>query len=469
MRLSLTNVGTLGNAFRGYRDGSSTPSCEYPAGSGVEHLFEGGFWIGGTFQGLQFVSTSAYDAPQGYATGRNGFEFTAEVGSTLEERSSLFDSPFFTPEAISHQDYVAEFSDSNLTVPGTNIQIGGHTQPMDISVRMEAYNWNYSFSDFFVILNLHFINSGDKTFDNTHIALWANTVVRNINITPAGSGGATFYSQGGNGYLDTLYMAYCYDATGDVGFTDSYVGQKFLGADYKGNFRHPALDTAFKVHYNAWDFNNSASALYFFPSTEDARYQKMIEGFNDLTAWTDPSILGQTIPTQLNQPGNRSDLISVGPFDNFAPGDTVTIAFAIVVGQKNDDGNPNTANTDVQRENLVTNAEWAQTAFNGEDVNFNGLLDPGEDQDGNGRITRYILPAPPDIPKTRVEVSENSIDIYWADNSRTSVDPITQEQDFEGYRVYLTKKGFDVTKTPNLLEDFVKAAEFDIAGNGFFK
>ena len=33
VRLSATNVGTFGNAFRGYRDGSGTPSMEYPAGS----------------------------------------------------------------------------------------------------------------------------------------------------------------------------------------------------------------------------------------------------------------------------------------------------------------------------------------------------------------------------------------------------------------------------------------------------
>ena len=44
-RLSITNFGTFGNSFDGYRDGSGTPSCEYPAGSGIEHMFEGGIWI----------------------------------------------------------------------------------------------------------------------------------------------------------------------------------------------------------------------------------------------------------------------------------------------------------------------------------------------------------------------------------------------------------------------------------------
>ena len=39
VRMTVTNVGTFGNAFRGYKDGSGQPSGEYPAGSGTEHLF----------------------------------------------------------------------------------------------------------------------------------------------------------------------------------------------------------------------------------------------------------------------------------------------------------------------------------------------------------------------------------------------------------------------------------------------
>ena len=52
VRLNVTNLGTFGNAFRGYRDGTGNPSAEYPAGSGVEHLFEGGIWIGGKEKNL---------------------------------------------------------------------------------------------------------------------------------------------------------------------------------------------------------------------------------------------------------------------------------------------------------------------------------------------------------------------------------------------------------------------------------
>ena len=96
VRLTVTNVGTFGNAFRGYKDGTGQPSGEFPAGSGTEHLFESGIWIGGIDQsGSIRVSTSAYDAPQGYAPGRGGFEFTNSVGG-MEVTSSLTDNPNYS-------------------------------------------------------------------------------------------------------------------------------------------------------------------------------------------------------------------------------------------------------------------------------------------------------------------------------------------------------------------------------------
>jgi hypothetical protein len=474
VRINISNVGTVGNAFRGYRDGSGNQSCEFPAGSGIEHLFEGGIWVGGLIDGsLVAVSTSANDAPSGYSTGRGGFEFTSQPGDVLTERSSLFDSPFFTPEAVSHQDYVATFSDINLLVPGTNIPIANHTQPLDLEVTMESYNWNYAFSDFFVILNYKVTNNSSSTIDSVYFGLYNNTVVRNVNVTPAGSGGAAFYNKGGNGFIDTLLMAYCYDHSGDVGFTESYVAQKFLGATDKDGFHHPAIQSYFKTHYNAWEFNNTTNPVFFLPSTEQGRYSKMTRGLNHEVCWNqnssqNASCASKSFADQLNGAGNRSDLISVGPFRSMGPGESIEVSYAIVLAKKLEDGLPNGTNSVAQQSILRDNANWAQVAFNGEDKNFNGILDQGEDADGDGEITRFILPAPPDIPKTKVVTEENKIDIYWSNNSESSVDPITLEMDFEGYRVYLTQLGFDVTKVPNLSEDLKKAGDWDIAGNNLF-
>ena len=473
VRLNVTNAGTFGNAFRGYRDGSGNPSGEYPSGSGIEHLFEGGIWFGGLINGSAVaVSTSAVDAPQGYVTGGAGFELYPEVGATLKEVSSLRNSPFFSPTAVSHQDFIAEYSDKNVQVPGTNTQIASHVDPLYIQVTSKTYNWNYSFSDFFVILDIEIENIGIQTIDSAYFGLYANTVVRNINVTPAGSGGAAFYNKGGNGYLDSLYMSYCYDNAGDVGFTDSYVGQKFLGAEDKNGFQHPEINPRFKAHYNAWQFNSTTDPVYFQPTNDNTRYQKLSKGLNDHPCWdannsTNSNCGTKSYKEQLNEAGNRSDLVAVGPFLDYRPGDKIKVSYAFVFAKKKEDGNPNSENNDFQRSILKSNAEWAQTAYNGEDKNANGILDADEDVNGDGELTRFILPAPPEIPNTKVVTSENRIEIYWAKNSESSIDPISQKMDFEGYRLYLTKLGFDVTDVPNLQRDLVKIGEFDIAENGF--
>ena len=65
--LTITNFGTYGHGFSLWPD---QPSCEYPRGSGIEHIFDGGLWIGaftsndslGSGKQGPFVTTGAVDA-----------------------------------------------------------------------------------------------------------------------------------------------------------------------------------------------------------------------------------------------------------------------------------------------------------------------------------------------------------------------------------------------------------------------
>lgn len=479
--LTVNNLGMIGNAFKGDFNLIGSPSAEFPVNSGVEHAFQGGIWIGALLNGNQVAVSTAYsDAPNGYTTGAPNFEMTAEVGSGITERSNEVNSPFYSPNAVSQQDFVSYFTDKNITVPGTdNTQISGHDNPMGLDVKYEVYNWNFPFADFFVILDFQIINNGNNTLDSMYVGILVNGVVRNVNLTPPG--GSVFYSQGGNGYLDSLYMSYDFDAAGDVGFSDSYQGEKFLGASDKEGFKHPLIDPNFKLHYSSWFFRNTNSLFYSFPDTEQKRYQKMTQGLNQLPCFydvNDPDCQanggtssGKSYWEELREPGNRSNLISVGPFAQTLPGDTVNVAFAMVYAPMVKTVNSSeTQNLDLPEERLqfVTNAGWAQTAFNGEDANFNGVLDEGEDLDQNGKITRYILPTPPDIPNTKIESGDNFIDIYWTANSETSIDPISQEMDFEGYKIYLSKLGFDVENQSNVQQSLVLFKQYDIKDNQIF-
>ena len=94
----------------------------------------------------------------------------------------------------------------------------------------------------------------------------------------------------------------------------------------------------------------------------------------------------------------------------------------------------------VIRGNLITNYDWAQKAYDGEDKNRNNILDEGEDNNENQTLDRYILPAPPPVPNMHVGVETGKVTLYWQDNPESFLDPISQLEDFEGYRIYGSRK-----------------------------
>jgi hypothetical protein len=289
--------------------------------------------------------------------------------------------------------------------------------------------------------------------------LWTDVVVRNTRITGRPSGSA-FFNKGGDGYNDSIKIAYEFDATGDPGFTDSYIGVQYLGSD-------PALpekilvqtDSLPTVNFVSWQFRNTDDPNFFAPQNDLGRFSKLQGYFGGSNRWK-----SGINPATLKTPSNRSILISNGPFSSIAPGDSINVVFAIVCAKKYVNELASIDNEE-QKTNLYINADWALRAYFGEDRNRNGLLDSGEDLDGNGLITRYILPTPPTPPKVKV-VSENQrATIYWDRRAELSIDPISGKKDFEGYKLYRTEAGFDLTLTQNLQQSLVILAEFDSTGN----
>lgn len=451
--LTVTNFGTFGDGFA-IQAPVDQPSCEYPKGSGIEHLFVGGLWVGGKRDdGTIHVTSGARDIPS-LRDVAAGFEFTNsdDPNDLVRERSSLIDNPFFDPDAISHQDFIADFTDSNVVVPGTSIRIPQHT-PMNVSVHLEAYAWNFPFADAFVIFNYTIKNTGTQRLNDVYVSLWGDLVVRNTNITPPRVG-APFYQHVGNGYIDSLRMAYAFDYDGDPGFTDQglYVALKHLGATPQAN------DTTYKVDtsYNAWLFRNTSDPVLFSPQTDIESYQKQREPL-------DPLLIETVIK---GIPGNYMTLLTTGPFQSLEPDSSINVVFTVICASKfgND---PTTEDTDNSKQNLFTNAFWAQTAYDGEDRNGNNQLDPGEDLDRDGQIDRYVLPTPPTSPRIKAIPSDKKVTLYWDRSAEESVDFISGEKDFEGYRIYRTQLGEDLPGR-DLFSSFTIIAEFDsVNGIGY--
>ena len=504
--MTITNYGVLG---QGYLTAlQDQPSCQYKYHSRlekeqVEHFSYAGLWFGG-IGGMKgedkvLVSTAIVDGVFEY--GEAGFEFTNsdDPNDIVKERSSIVTSPLFDPQAISHQDFICNFTDKNTRVPGTEIELIDHI-PLGINVHMESYAWNYSYADAFVILNYTFTNISNYPIKDVYVGLWVDASIANMNYTSIYQPGGGFnWYDNLDGFDKDYKMGYQYDVDGDNGFAESYLGIRALGASVPTE--------TYNVYYDQWQWQNSSTPDFFMPRDDAERYQKLS---------TTPNV---PIPSSAEDQASWLFLLSMGSLGDLAPGDTLNAVFAVVCGFWADNG----SNSPSRRKNLRVNSDWAQIAYNGEDVDGDGKLDPDEDvnkdgildgdedqyrpdldlnnngkwdlgemvfgdedghldifedtysnyqrgiADSNGVIDRYILPSPPPSPNLVVIPGYGEVSLYFDNLPEDYEDPITRVKDFEGYRIYGSPKTFGSTEDASLLAQFDKIDSIGLGYNTGFE
>ena len=447
--LTITNYGILGNGWNRMEDGSINPSCQYKqyteiAREQIEHFSYCGLWVGGIVNGQRRVSTAIVDGV--FDAGDEGFELFANSPITIQSSisSTTQDSmaKYYSPYAVSHQDMITDFKDYGDS-PNDNFGIQGHS-PLGLDIHLESYAWNYSYADAFVILKYTFTNASEDTIQDIYAGIWADASLANFNYTDYYTPGGGFTwsdnldgfdeSEDGAGFKRAI--GYQYDANGDDGWTESYLGLSALGSNVPYNY----LNT----NYFQWvwtNSNNSDYPAYSMPLTDEERYDKMS---SSVPKGSGPDYTSEGYPGSEN---SWLFLVSAGPIGShhnadttswtLGPGESCHIAFTVVCAL----WTPGIGgNSHAQRGNLHVNYDWAQKAYDGEDKNRNNQLDEGEDGNSNGVIDRYILPAPPPSPNMEVVVESRKVTIYWQDDAESFLDPISQEADFEGYRIYGARK-----------------------------
>ena len=460
--IGLTNFGVLGNGYDRI-DGKIQPSCMYKQHTlvmreQVEHFAYAGLWVGGIVGGQVRVSTAIVDGVT--ESGSEGFEFVPL--SLLTERSNVTTSPVFDFDAVSHQDYTARFTD---VFPASMPVVPNH-EPLGIEVTMRTYAWDYSFAEAFVIFEYTIKNDNPSaTISNLYAGIWVDAAVANMNYTSdyEVGGGFTWYDDldGFDETVDaagfTRSMGYEYDADGDDGWAETYIAFKTLG----GSVPQPYLQT----YYNQWPWSsvdNQNYPLYVMALTDAERYEQLSSSV-PTGSGSDPLYSADGYPANA---GSWLILHSAGPlgsvpveedFTNWElpPGDSLKVVFALVSAPW---ATSESSNTPGRRAALHTNADWAQKAYDGEDVNRNNVLDPGEDGDEDGDLTRYILPEPPPPPAIYIDNRSQQVDIYWDRYSEDEEDPISGLKDFEGYRIYGARK----VQSDDQDSEFSLLAEYDL-------
>lgn len=406
MSMNTTNYGFIGNNFT-----VRTPSMEYPVGTGHEHLVRGGLWIGalavdqnGAFIG---VTTGAVDGFTGDAAA-SATEFSPQ-GDRIEARSTLPNNRRFSPLAVSERDLVGFFDDLNPKRAQNNRE---DHRPLGVNVRQENYSW--SFADYRHMVFFHWVitNTG-APLRNAYVGVYnelASGPKNNFSNWPPG--GAWFRKKQ-IAWVDSLSMfteRYCASVPIPNGcnysVTPELAAVKLLGVR-PGNARDP-LDK--QITMQSWSF-----------APGDTSRDEDIERYALMSSGTKTSLF--PLPTSLSpRDGDPVELITVGPFPQVNPGDSIEVDFVYLGGT--DDLN------------LIKRARTAQRAY---DLN-------------------YIVPVPPPSPLFRAVAREGAVDYYWDDSPESFLDPTSPlPRDFEGYRLYAGEERedlhligqFDLTAAPH--------------------
>jgi hypothetical protein len=407
MKLVVSNWGELGNA--GEYD-TYEWSCEFPAGSGEDYLFQGGLWIGGILGDDTLVSTGAANW---YV--ENEFMPGCLPGDTIIERSSDTSSPYYDPEALSDQDFIAVYTD---TVTDTQFVHPGHT-PLGVKVDQQSYCWSNGYAKDFVIVKLSVQNirgdaqvirnacfglfiDGDVTpvtsygmcrrvaaeDDITGFRYWKDT---SDTLWPPGT---AYWRWNGTGYdssdasgegkyqspCDMISLAWIADDDGShpvvqCGNVDpalSATGMRLLyppGESRSYNWWFPAeLDSICWGPYHKEDPNDVRC-----PLGDHAKYRLMSNGYLD----PDEVCSGLEHPPGVDSIGDPRQLLSVGLGD-ISPGDTLTVIFVYAGGEGFHNGN---SWCEWSFEDLASNAGAAYAVYD----------NPGVDTDSDGYAGDFVI------------------------------------------------------------------------------
>jgi hypothetical protein len=421
--LHVSNMGFFGD----WNSDPTSPSGEWPAGSGIEYLFAAGLWVGGviiddTGRPDTLVSAAVYqleyypkadprdiiyEASEGQQGGGR-LEDDDNDGAVDEDfldgydndGDGLIDEDF---SAISQQMFTSLFYDTT-TIMNANRTEDFHI-PMNLEVRQESYAWTSAAVADFIGVEYKVKNMGDSTIYKAYVAFMIDGDIGPIRQVPQA------YTDDMASFIDTtvtrtvldasgretdqefhLTLGYMYDFEGgEDGAVPGYIGIMFLGHTTDDDGKIAPSEVAIHV-FRSWSSGEQD------PENDKERYRYM-RGASDFAPSIDP-------PT--TRPQDYRFLVSAGPFAEIRPGSTLVFQCAFVAG--------------APFEQFIDNAANAQRVYDGKIIGT--------------RLFRWLGSSPPPPPRQRVIAGDSKIILEWDDYSETTPDPLLGLYDFAGYRIW---------------------------------
>jgi hypothetical protein len=368
----LGNNGTIGmGAFPDF-DPPGGIGLEYPVGSGIEHLFGAGLWIGALVDtGTQGFSRHFHAVTTAYDWGQQGPRHEMFGGQTASDtfyQTSIFrtgvpnvrfvdddndgriDEDDFDGidndhDGLIDEDYGA-VSESDISVSYTDDfrdqVIAGHF-PLGIKVWQKSYAWESHVLQPILPFEFYIVNIGTRVWDSVYVGYFVDPSVgpRSVPLS---------YTRKYCGYLSDVRTGYAHNA---IDRPSTPVGVTVLGTP------KPLDSLRYTFQWN--DFQNN-------PGTDESHYQLMSSGFIK--------------PDEPFSPGSDAQfLLSFGPLGTILPGETLKVAISVESG----------AGVEIGPNNMKDNALKALELYS----------------------RNYTTPPVPPSPPLRITPGNNSVLLDW--------------------------------------------------------
>ncbi len=507
IQFCVTNYGIFGNqadaSIIDPETNLSAPSCVYPAGSGIEYLFQGALWIGAIVNEDTLVS-------HGHDGWQHIFEFYADAApkGSIVKRTIRKSEPEYSPDAVSEADYIAVYTDTltDQAFVQQNPDEGRPHTPVNVEITQKSYAWSYSYAEDFILIDFLIKNIGVSEIKKCYMGIYVDA---DVGHQPTNN---DFFQDDICGFRSTVPSPACPDLEDIInvawiadndGDPEGGVFNKYSPTAVTGTRVVRTPNPELKTSFNWWVSQGDASLdwgpirqennrglgtgglgtpagdenKYFFMKNGEFDYDQLYSAIDYSSAgWLPPA---QSISSDLADGYDTRYLLSFGPFD-ITPGDSLPITMAYVAGDKFhirpddfktnfDANNPDKVAAVLDFKDLATNAQWAGWVYDnpGVDTDSNGIkVLPGVDDPilnpctgkeiyrfGDG-VPDFSGPPPPNPPQLRFSASPGRVEVRWnGKDSEEGQDPFSFLRDFEGYRVYMGNQ--------LLLSEFALLTSFD--------
>lgn len=431
LHLQITNIGETGNQNNPSR--TTVPSAEYPPGSGFDHLYAAGLWVGAIdASGIPHVSTALYsrefapeitpqnacvalpadqvaDVREAYEGIPGGNRVISVSVNPDDDNDGLVDEDFLNGldddgdglcdedyAAIGQQMLVAEYRDD---IPSIR-QINPEHVPLGIRVRQTSYAWSTPGQSDFVGMDYHITNQSGRALRNVFVAIFADPDIGSRSVQgyflddqcALFDSTVSYVGPAGEDVNKRIQMAYAWDNIDNPnrpqdnkgGDVPSFFGCMFLNhtIDPSGATAPPRVGiTSFKFFAGSASFAGGGD-----PENDAQRYQLISDPrFN-------PDATGQV---QSSRPLDYRFIMATGPFRQILPDSTLTVSVAWVagIGLGRFQGGAEVSGS------LVANAKAAQQVFDGLYTDLDNSIATGTcgketclRNTAGGRSFQYMIP-----------------------------------------------------------------------------